>query len=264
MRVVWYTISIGCPQSVAPETVSRVDRREGRLVVADFYVELLGMRVIRVGWLKVASHIEALPNFAFSGDGWSDSRPPRWPDPNHPAQIHLDFRARDLDVVERHVRELGGSKLANYPDHRVFADPVGHPFCVYSTHASADEPVLWRVAFDCLNPDDLANFYEGLVDEWERIEDTAERVVINPLAGDMPLLVFQRTEARPPRWGDPDSPFQLHFDLSFDDEAAIGLAQRLGAIHLQGEVHADPAGHPFCLGIWRAAIPSASSYAGSA
>jgi hypothetical protein len=260
MRVVHYTISVGCPQSVGAEVVSRVDRREGRLVVADFYVELLGMRIIRVGWLKVAKGVDASHNFAFSGDGWSDSRPPRWPDPDYPAQIHLDFQAPDLDAVEARVLALGGYKLAHYADHRVFADPVGHPFCLYPAEADHDEPVLWRVVLDCSSPDVLARFYEQLVDEWQRIEDSHERVVIRPLAGDLPLLAFQRTEARPPRWGDPDYPFQLHFDLSFDDENAIELARRLGAVHIEGEVHADPAGHPFCLGIWRAEIPTSSSY----
>src|SRR3954469_3309354 len=164
MRVVHYTISIGCPQTVGPEIVSRVDRREGRLVVADFYVELLGMRIIRVGWLKVAKRVDALHNFAFSGDGWSDSRPPRWPDPDYPAQIHLDFQARDLDALEARVLELGGSRLESYPDHRVYADPVGRPICVYPAQTEDDDPVLWRVVFDCSSPRDVAPFYEQLAD----------------------------------------------------------------------------------------------------
>ena len=260
MRVVHHTISIGCPQALGPEVPSRVDAREGRLVVADFYVELLGMRIIRVGWLKVAKGVDTLPHFAFSGDGWSDRRPPRWPDPDYPAQVHLDFQARDLDASEARVLELGGSKLAEFADHRVYADPVGHPICIYPGDTGTDHPVLWRVVFDCASPEVLARFYEQLVDEWERIEDTPERVVLSPLAGDLPHFVCQRTEARPPRWGDPDYPFQLHFDLSFDDESAIGLARQLGAVHIEGEVHADPAGHPFCLGIWRAEIPTSSSY----
>ena len=260
MRVVHYTISVGCPQEVGPGTLSRVDRREGRLVVADFYAELLGMRIIRVGWLKVAKRVDTLPHFAFSGDGWSDIRPPRWPDPDYPAQVHLDLEVRDLDAVEARVLELGGSKLAHYPDHRVFADPVGHPICLYPAETRTDDPALWRVVFDCDSPQVLASFYEELVDEWERIEDTPDRTVLSPLAGDLPLIVCQRTEARPPKWGDPDYPFQLHIDLSFDDENAIGLARQLGAVHIAGEVHADPAGHPFCLGIWRAEIPTASSY----
>ena len=260
MRVVHHTISVGCPQAVGPDVLRRVDPREGRLVVADFYVELLGMRIIRVGWLKVAKRVDTLPHFAFSGDGWSDRRPPRWPDPDHPAQVHLDFQARDLDAVEARVLELGGSKLADFPDHRVYADPVGHPICMYPGQTSTGEPELWRVVYDCASPQVLARFYEQLVDEWERIEDTPETVVLSPIAGDLPQFVCQRTDARPPRWGDPDCPFQLHFDLSFDDENAIGLARQLGAVHIQGEVHADPAGHPFCLGIWRAEIPTSSSY----
>jgi len=261
VRVVHYTISVGCPQAIGPEIETRVDPREGRLVVADFYAALLGMRIIRVGWLKVAKRVDTLPHFAFSDDGWSDDRPPRWPDPDHPAQVHLDFRARDLDAVEERLLHLGGSKLAHYSDHRIYADPVGHPICVYADQNSLEEVLFWRVVFDCDDPEVLARFYEQLVDKWERVEDTPDRIVLSPLAGDLPLFVCQRTDVRPPRWGDPDYPFQLHFDLSFDDENAIDLARQLGAVHIAGEVHADPAGHPFCLGIWRAAIPSASSYA---
>jgi hypothetical protein len=260
MRVVHHTISIGCPQEVGLEVVSRVDRREGRLVVADFYAELLRMRVIRVGWLKVAESVDTLPHFAFSGDGWSERRRTRWPDPDYPAQVHLDFQAPDLDAVEAQVLELGGAKLAEYTDHRVYADPVGHPICIYEAQTSSGDPKLWRAVFDCANPPVLAPFYEQLMDEWTRIEDSPERIVLKPLAGDLPMLVCQRTDARPPRWGDPDYPFQLHFDFSFDDENAITLARELGAVHIKGEVHADPAGHPFCLGIWRAEIPTSSSY----
>ena len=99
-----------------------------------------------------------------------------------------------------------------------------------------------------------------LVDERERTEDTPTRAVLSPRAGDLPRLAFQHSQSPAPRWG-PAYPAQFHFDFSFDDENAIELARRLGAIHPDGEVHADPAGHPFCLGIWRAPIPTASSYA---
>ena len=40
MRVVHYTISVGCPQAIGPEIETRVDPREGRLAVADFYVDI--------------------------------------------------------------------------------------------------------------------------------------------------------------------------------------------------------------------------------
>src|SRR2546423_6199947 len=172
MRVVHHTISIGWPAAVGPEVESRVDPREGRLVVADFYADLLGMRIIRVGWLKVAKSVDTLPHFAFSGDGWSDSRPPRWPDPDYPAQVHLDFQARDLDSAEKRVLELRGSKLAEYGDHRVYADPVGHPICMYAGQTNSDEPGLWRVVFDSATPQVVAPFYEKLVDDWDTIEDS--------------------------------------------------------------------------------------------
>lgn len=248
MRVVHHTISIGCPVEL--------NGREGRLVVAEFYAGLLGMRIIRVNWLKIGKHPAALPQLAFSGDGWSDTRPPRWPDPEYPQQVHLDLHVRDLADAEARVLGLGGVRLAAYADHRVYADPVGHPFCLYPAEVDGEDAVIWRVIFDCPSPPTLARFYENLVDEWERLEDSTDQVVLSPLSGDLPILAFQRAEVRSPQWPDPDYPAQLHLDLSFDDENAIELARELGALHLKGEVHADPAGHPFCLGIWRAAAPS--------
>jgi hypothetical protein len=254
VRVVHHTISIGCPREV--------NGLEGRRVVAGFYAELLGMRIIREDWLKVAKDVETLPHLAFSGDGWSDVRPPRWPDPKFPQQIHLDLLVADLDAIEARILELGGSRLDDRGGHRVYADPVGHPFCTYPAPAATEPAEIWRIVFDCPDPGTLARFYEQLVDEWERIEVTPAWVVLSPIAGDLPLLAFQQSQSAAPRWPDPAYPAQFHLDLSFDDEAAIDLARRLGATHLKGEVHADPAGHPFCLGIWRAApVPSASSYA---
>ena len=254
MRVVHYTISIGCP--------SEVNGREGRRVVAEFYADLLGMRIIRESWLKVARDVASLPHLAFSGDGWSDVRPPRWPDPEFPQQIHLDLRVDDTDRLEARVLHLGGSKLHDGGGYRVFADPAGHPFCAYpAPDGLAEAAMIWRVVFDCFSPRSLAGFYEQLVDEWERVEDTPARVVLSPLAGDLPLLAFQHSPSPAPRWPDRAYPAQFHFDFSFDDENAVELARSLGAIHLGGEVHADPAGHPFCLGIWRAPVPAASSYA---
>lgn len=62
-----------------------------------------------------------------------DYRPPRWPDPEHPQQIHLDLWTgeRSLDDAEAAVLEAGATRLAGGGDSfRVFADPAGHPFCL--------------------------------------------------------------------------------------------------------------------------------------
>jgi catechol 2,3-dioxygenase-like lactoylglutathione lyase family enzyme len=61
----------------------------------------------------------------------SDYSPPRWPDPAHPQQAHLDIAVADLDAGEARVLELGAVRLdAGGPRFRVFADPAGHPFCL--------------------------------------------------------------------------------------------------------------------------------------
>jgi hypothetical protein len=58
--------------------------------------------------------------------------PPSWPDPEHPQQLHLDIRVDDADAAERAVLALGARRLPGEREtgFRVFADPVGHPFCL--------------------------------------------------------------------------------------------------------------------------------------
>ncbi|HVQ91130.1 MAG TPA: VOC family protein [Mycobacteriales bacterium] len=61
----------------------------------------------------------------------SDYNPPRWPDPAHPQQAHLDLLVRDVDPAEARVLELGASRLdAGGEQFRVYTDPAGHPFCL--------------------------------------------------------------------------------------------------------------------------------------
>ena len=61
-----------------------------------------------------------------------DHRPPRWPDPDFPQQLHLDVEVDDLDEGEAQVLTLGAARLPGGEDgdFRVFADPAGHPFCL--------------------------------------------------------------------------------------------------------------------------------------
>ncbi len=63
----------------------------------------------------------------------SQYRPPRWPDPGHPQQLHLDIMVDDLDVAEPQVLRLGATLLEGSDKPigwRVYADPAGHPFCL--------------------------------------------------------------------------------------------------------------------------------------
>ena len=177
---------------------------------------------------------------------------PRWPDPAYPQQIHLDVVVRDLAAAEAGVLADGAAKLADNGDFRVYADPAGHPFCLYAD--SSKDRVLERVVFDCADPAELATFWSGLLDLPARLEDTPDRIVIGRSDGRLPNLAMQRVhDYRPPRWPDSASPAQLHLDLMFDDrETRERLALHLGATRLPPQggscpVYADPAGHPFCL-----------------
>ena len=55
---------------------------------------------------------------------------PRWPDPAHPQQLHLDFHVNVLEPAHRRVLALGGRLLNSSRGWRVYADPAGHPFCL--------------------------------------------------------------------------------------------------------------------------------------
>jgi catechol 2,3-dioxygenase-like lactoylglutathione lyase family enzyme len=56
----------------------------------------------------------------------ADHRPPTWPDPAIPQQMHLDVMVEDVAAATSRVLGLGAVKLAE----GVFADPAGHPFCL--------------------------------------------------------------------------------------------------------------------------------------
>lgn len=245
------TVYIGCPDLLGGE--------DGKMVLADFYHEVLG-------WHRYDAYgtffVSRSPKFriGFDGDGWSDQRPPRWPDPEYPQQIHCDIAVQDLDAAGTRVTAAGGALLQDNADHRVYADPAGHPLCLYPDPSGATtEPTVADLVYDCFSPRSLARFYEGFVGVQERLEDSPERVVIDLDDEDLPNLAFQHAQFPAPRWPDPAYPAQLHVDYRFtvDHEiphfqtpaakAAMARAEELGAIRLQNVVHADPAGHPFCF-----------------
>ncbi|WP_020578714.1 VOC family protein [Actinopolymorpha alba] len=241
--------TIGSPRSL--------NGKEGRYELAAFFGELLGMKVVNEGWLLIA---EGLPTdgikffLALDGDGWSDERPPRWPDPEYPQQMHLDVLVPDAKAADALVTGMGASLLQDNTDFRVYADPVGHPFCLYPD-SSTEKPVVGRVVFDCPSPRSLASFYEGFLQARGRLEDTPERVVIDLGDEMLPHLAFQHAQYRAARWPDPAYPAQMHVDYRWYEEseagAALKRAERLGAIRLpqlaDTEIYADPANHPFCI-----------------
>ena len=69
-------------------------------------------------------------------------QPPAWPDPDSSMQMHLDFDVDDLNSTEARVLAAGAIKYELQPnDHcRVYADPVGHPFCLSTAQPSRSKP----------------------------------------------------------------------------------------------------------------------------
>jgi predicted enzyme related to lactoylglutathione lyase len=60
-----------------------------------------------------------------------DYRPPAWPSAENPQQLHLDLNVTDLEAAHERVLGLGAKLLDDAPKtFRVYADPVGHPFCL--------------------------------------------------------------------------------------------------------------------------------------
>ena len=70
---------------------------------------------------------------------------PTWPDPQVPQQLHLDLTVPDVgELTAQRDRALAlGAKMlqdrSTDPDEPlyVFADPAGHPFCIF---VSPDHP----------------------------------------------------------------------------------------------------------------------------
>ncbi len=64
---------------------------------------------------------------------------PTWPDNRLPQQLHLDTTVpsvADLEAVHLRAQALGATMLLDRTDDpdeplRVYADPAGHPFCVF-------------------------------------------------------------------------------------------------------------------------------------
>ncbi|MQA14807.1 MAG: VOC family protein [Pseudonocardiaceae bacterium] len=113
---------LGCVVLDCPEPMS----------LARFYAGVLGWSVDADSdddWATVRSP-DGGPTLGFQRD--QHYAPPTWPDPQRPQMLHLDLTSTDLDADERRVLDLGARPLPS-PDggsFRVYADPVGHPFCL--------------------------------------------------------------------------------------------------------------------------------------
>jgi predicted enzyme related to lactoylglutathione lyase len=99
--------------------------------LAEFYGELTGWPVeyAEAEWVTLNTGTGVRVCFQEN----VDYVPPAWPDPTGPQQVHIDLSVEDLDAAEELVLALGAVKPGYQPGEawRVYADPAGHPFCLY-------------------------------------------------------------------------------------------------------------------------------------
>lgn len=218
--------------------------------LAAFYTDLAGwtQRYADDEWITITTD-----------DGWRiglqhapDHVPPRWPDPAHPQQAHLDLRVPALAPATARAVELGATLLRENETWHTLADPAGHPFDLCLT---ADDPktTVMGVTLDCPDAKALSVFYSELLGKPVTYEGDGMAMIGND--GAQPVMFQQVEDYRPPQWPDPAHPQQFHLDIDVDDiDAAEEAALAIGATRLPGEgenwrVYADPAGKPFCL-LW--------------
>lgn len=105
--------------------------------LADFYSELLGLPVTRrdADWAQIGDGKAPAIDF----QQVEDHRPPAWPAPERPQQVHFEIGVEDIEAAQERVLAMGARLLAVYEDdpdnlYRVYADPAGHPFCLEFIH----------------------------------------------------------------------------------------------------------------------------------
>ncbi len=90
------------------------------------FVVLTSEQDVRIDFQRVHKHV-----------------PDRWPNPESPRRLHLDFSVDDLPEAEQQLRDLGAELASHQPGgerFRVFLDPAGHPFCATSSQVAATIP----------------------------------------------------------------------------------------------------------------------------
>jgi catechol 2,3-dioxygenase-like lactoylglutathione lyase family enzyme len=113
------------------------------------------------------------------------------------------------------------------------------------------------IVFDAANLAAESAFWAGLLGGTVVAEDDWHSVVVD---GEWRLGIQLAPNHVPPEWPDGMQQQQMHLDLHVDDlQAAHEKAISLGARLLKPtddpdaaeafQVYADPAGHPFCLGV---------------
>lgn len=134
-----------------------LDTRDAR-GLAEFYRELLGFRY-RPGdeppaagepdpqgedWLVLR---DAVGSNKMAFQQVAELPEATWPEGPYPQQLHLDLTvstADDLDVQHERALDLGARLLYDRSHDaeeplRVYADPSGHPFCIFSVNSAEGE-----------------------------------------------------------------------------------------------------------------------------
>ena len=109
--------------------------------LAAFYCQVLGMRVNEddADWVVIGEE-PGLRRLAFQRtEVWN---PPEYDNPEKPQQLHIDIRVDDIEAAEAAILKLGATRLKGKREtgFRVYADPVGHPFCLVFGRAAGAEP----------------------------------------------------------------------------------------------------------------------------
>jgi predicted enzyme related to lactoylglutathione lyase len=130
------------PVPSTPPTTGRPAVRFGKVVLdapdpaglAAFYADLLGWEV------DPAASDEEWVTLRGPGGGTTlafqlapDLPAPTWPEGGVPQQLHVDLHVDAYDDAEARALALGARLLdaaEEHPRFRVYADPVGHPFCL--------------------------------------------------------------------------------------------------------------------------------------
>jgi catechol 2,3-dioxygenase-like lactoylglutathione lyase family enzyme len=104
--------------------------------LARFYQRLLGwpLRDDEPDWATIRP-ADGSTGLSFQKEG--DHVPPVWPPRpgTQQMQVHLDLEVDDLEAASTLAEQAGARLLDDHSDRhehvRVFADPAGHPFCLF-------------------------------------------------------------------------------------------------------------------------------------
>jgi len=103
--------------------------------LAAFYRELLGLSETREGGTDWVTIGDPTGGILISFQRALHYRPPVWPPEVEGQQmmLHLDIQVDDLTAAAARAESLGATRMEFQPqdDVRVYADPAGHPFCLF-------------------------------------------------------------------------------------------------------------------------------------